>query len=118
MTEPSSASGCSPRTQNAADGFRLSAHRFWLAPTFCSEATADVTHKPSPCNFLSKKGDKLSMHYDVRFPATAQTTRSSFEPRTLNPHASLSQGRLSTGKEFDSSRKRGQPFKFNSESAS
>ncbi|POY75700.1 hypothetical protein BMF94_1323 [Rhodotorula taiwanensis] len=51
-----------------------------------TELKIDVTHKPSPCNFLSKKGDKLSMHYD---------------------------GRLSTGKEFDSSRKRGQPFKFN-----
>ncbi|BGP55972.1 hypothetical protein JCM8202_005114 [Rhodotorula sphaerocarpa] len=50
-----------------------------------TELQIDVTHKPTPCVFLSKKGDKLSMHYD---------------------------GRLSTGKDFDSSRKRGQPFDF------
>ncbi|GJN90883.1 hypothetical protein Rhopal_003897-T1 [Rhodotorula paludigena] len=45
----------------------------------------DVTHKPSPCYIKSAKGDKLAMHYD---------------------------GRLDSGKEFDSSRKRGQPFVF------
>ncbi|GAA5842670.1 hypothetical protein JCM11251_007756 [Rhodosporidiobolus azoricus] len=45
----------------------------------------DTTFKPTSCLIKSQNGDKLAMHYD---------------------------GRLSTGKEFDSSRKRGQPFVF------
>ncbi|BGP22384.1 peptidyl-prolyl cis-trans isomerase, FKBP-type [Rhodotorula toruloides] len=45
----------------------------------------DTTYKPSPCYIKSQKGDSLAMHYD---------------------------GRLDTGKDFDSSRKRGQPFVF------
>ncbi|BGP05547.1 Peptidyl-prolyl cis-trans isomerase fpr2 [Rhodotorula toruloides] len=45
----------------------------------------DTTYKPTPCYIKSQKGDSLAMHYD---------------------------GRLDSGKEFDSSRKRGQPFVF------
>ncbi|GAA5856393.1 hypothetical protein JCM5353_005649 [Sporobolomyces roseus] len=46
----------------------------------------DVTHKPESCKIKSMKKDMLSMHYDGRL--------------------------LDGGKEFDSSRKRGQPFNF------
>ena len=46
----------------------------------------DVTHKPESCKIKSMKKDMLSMHYDGRL--------------------------LESGKEFDSSRKRGQPFNF------
>lgn len=46
----------------------------------------DVTHKPESCKIKSMKKDMLSMHYDGRL--------------------------LEGGKEFDSSRKRGQPFNF------
>ncbi|GAA5902587.1 FKBP-type peptidyl-prolyl cis-trans isomerase [Sporobolomyces salmoneus] len=45
----------------------------------------EVVHKPSSCLIKTAKGDSLSMHYD---------------------------GRLENGKEFDSSRKRNQPFNF------
>ncbi|GAA5903864.1 hypothetical protein JCM6882_001334 [Rhodosporidiobolus microsporus] len=45
----------------------------------------DTTFKPSSCLIKSQNGDKLAMHYD---------------------------GRLLSGKEFDSSRKRGRPFEF------
>ncbi|GAA5886737.1 hypothetical protein JCM16303_003297 [Sporobolomyces ruberrimus] len=45
----------------------------------------EVVHKPEPCLFKSRPKDSLSMHYD---------------------------GKLENGKEFDSSRKRGQPFSF------
>ncbi|GAA5993682.1 hypothetical protein JCM5350_003027 [Sporobolomyces pararoseus] len=48
----------------------------------------EVLHKPTPCYIKSSKGDSLSMHYDGKL--------------------SEQQG----GKEFDSSRKRGQPFNF------
>ena len=46
----------------------------------------DVTHKPESCKIKSMAKDMLSMHYDGRL--------------------------LESGKEFDSSRKRGQPFNF------
>ncbi|GAA6016385.1 hypothetical protein JCM11491_002393 [Sporobolomyces phaffii] len=45
----------------------------------------EVVHKPTPCYIRSQPKDSLSMHYD---------------------------GRLENGREFDSSRKRGQPFNF------
>jgi len=45
----------------------------------------EVVHKPSSCLIKSQARDQLRMHYD---------------------------GRLDSGKEFDSSRKRGQPFEF------
>lgn len=64
--------------------------------------------------FLSKKGDKLSMHYDVRTPASR---RKGVVPPADMRRPEL-QGRLSTGKDFDSSRKRGQPFDFVSASES
>lgn len=54
------------------------------------------------------------MHYDVSNWIPRQVRGS--EPPRLIVHVSR-QGRLSTGKEFDSSRKRGQPFDFVSESA-
>ncbi|GAA5903050.1 hypothetical protein JCM8208_000440 [Rhodotorula glutinis] len=56
------------------------------SPADLADLKIDVTHKPTPCIFKSRKGDKLSMHYDGRLAAD--------------------------GKEFDSSRKRGQPFDF------
>ncbi|GAA5937788.1 FKBP-type peptidyl-prolyl cis-trans isomerase [Sporobolomyces koalae] len=46
----------------------------------------EVVHKPTSCLIKSQAKDQLSMHYDGRL--------------------------ASTGKEFDSSRKRGQPFVF------
>ncbi|GAA5944524.1 hypothetical protein JCM3775_003283 [Rhodotorula graminis] len=56
------------------------------SPADLADLKIDVTHKPTPCIFKSRNGDKLSMHYDGRLAAD--------------------------GKEFDSSRKRGQPFDF------
>jgi len=59
-------------------------------PSSSSESSGglkiDVTHKPESCKIKSMKKDMLSMHYDGRL--------------------------LDGGKEFDSSRKRGQPFNF------
>ncbi|GAA5848245.1 hypothetical protein JCM3766R1_006778 [Sporobolomyces carnicolor] len=50
------------------------------------ELKVEVVHKPSSCLIKSRARDQLSMHYDGRL--------------------------LESGKEFDSSRKRGQPFGF------
>ncbi|BGP18347.1 Peptidyl-prolyl cis-trans isomerase fpr2 [Rhodosporidiobolus nylandii] len=55
------------------------------APEGAKELVIETTHRPSSCLIKSQNGDSLAMHYD---------------------------GRLENGKEFDSSRKRGQPFVF------
>ncbi|GAA5992219.1 hypothetical protein JCM11641_001018 [Rhodosporidiobolus odoratus] len=55
------------------------------APAGAKDLVIDTTHRPTSCLIKSKAGDKLAMHYD---------------------------GKLIDGKEFDSSRKRGQPFVF------
>ncbi|GAA6014321.1 hypothetical protein JCM10207_005420 [Rhodosporidiobolus poonsookiae] len=56
-----------------------------LTPEGAKELQIETTYKPSSCLIKSQSGDKLAMHYD---------------------------GKLTSGKEFDSSRKRGQPFVF------
>ncbi|GAA6033931.1 hypothetical protein JCM8097_000414 [Rhodosporidiobolus ruineniae] len=55
------------------------------APAGAKELQIETTYKPTSCLIKSQKGDSLAMHYD---------------------------GKLTSGKEFDSSRKRGQPFVF------
>ncbi|GAA5862366.1 hypothetical protein JCM8547_007617 [Rhodosporidiobolus lusitaniae] len=51
-----------------------------------ADLVVDTTFVPSSCLIKSQKGDKLAMHYDGRL--------------------------ASNGQQFDSSRKRGQPFVF------
>eukprot|EP00958_Prasinococcus_capsulatus_P017116 scaffold1928_cov381-Prasinococcus_capsulatus_cf.AAC.14 len=63
------------------------------------ELKVETTHKPADCSKKSAKGDKLSMHYDALPDQPSQTFRAL-------------PGRLESGKEFDSSRKRGRPFEF------